>query len=550
MLIKESLRNTGYDEVALLSLSTGDYSCIQGLITGLMNYLVEKKVAISLPSLRVGTLSTGLAEEIKRVRKTGFTLAPEAGTDRLRRIINKGMDEEEFIETTRKVFSLGWQSIKLYYMIGLPGETRLDLEGITELSRRVQEAGRSAGKRPHVNVSISTFVPKPHTPFQWEPQITMDECMERQVFLRKGLKRHRLEFKTHDARMGLLEGVFSRGDRRLSRVIKRAFELGCRFDGWGEVFRFNLWEQAFKETGLDMAFYTYRGRGREEVFPWDHLSSRVDKDFLYEEYEKALRAQETPDCRVDRCSVCGVCDHKVIKNVTSLEMAKGLVITPRHGRRPKTRVRLRFSKTGEMRHLSHLEVIATFTRAIRRASLPIRYSQGFHPLPSITFTPPQPVGVESIAEYTDLELEGYLKAEELTERLGRELPEGFKVLDARMIPLKLPPLSTTFHKATYLISLQNGSLAPDVIEGLIQEFISRKEIVITQKRDGKERRVDIRPLIEGIALQGNAIALTLSRGEGGSAKPHEVVEHLLNLPGIQAQSLPILKICEQGKTRY
>lgn len=556
-LVEDSLRNTGYDEVSLLSLSAGDYSCIQDLLAGLMNHLAEEKVAVSLPSLRVGTLAPGLAEEIKRVRKTGFTLAPEAGSDRLRRVINKGMEERGLIETARRVFDLGWQSIKLYYMIGLPGETRSDLEGIIDLSRRVQEAG---GKRAKVNVSISTFVPKPHTPFQWEPQITLEECMERQAILKEGFKRLKLDLKCHNARMGLLEGVFSRGDRRLSRAIKRAFELGCRFDSWVEWYRADLWERALRETGVDWAFYAYRRRDKGEVLPWDHLDTRVDKAFLYNEYERALRAEETPDCRNGSCSACGVCDHKVIKNVTfAVRGEKAVVRGQGSGVKkrvkaknlvPSFRVRLRFSKTGDMRNLSHLEMVTTFARAIRRAGIPIRYSQGFHPLPRITFSPPLSVGIESLAEYAELVLDGYLPSEVVLERLNSLLPEGFKVLEVKGIPMKLPPLSSTLNEATYLVFLKDGTLT-NGIKGLIEGFLSRKEITITQQRDGIKRKMDIRPLIKDISIKkGEVISITLRHGERGGVKPYEVMGELLNLPMVEAQLIPVLKICALPETRY
>jgi len=563
-LIEDSLKNTGYDEVSLLSLSTGDYSCIQDLLAGLMNHLAEKRVAISLPSLRVGTLAPRLAEEIKRVRKTGFTLAPEAGSERLRRVINKGMEEGELIETARRVFDLGWQSLKLYYMLGLPGETRTDLEGIIDLSRRVQEVG---GKRARVNVSISTFVPKPHTPFQWEPQITLEECMERQAILKEGFKRNRMELKCHNARMGLLEGIFSRGDRRLSRTIKRAFELGCRFDSWVEWYRADLWERALRETGVDWAFYAYRRRDKDEVLPWDHLDTRVDKAFLYNEYERALRAEETPDCRDDICSACGICDQKVIKNITSPATKPPIPpLTKRgiKGARGGSRIRIRFSKTGDMRNLSHLEMVTTFTRAIRRGALPIRYSQGFHPLPRITFSPPLSVGIESVAEYAELVLDGYLPPEAVLERLNRVLPKGFKVLEAKTIPMRLPPLSRTLNEATYLVFLKDGVLTkpPNLearlhsggIKEMIEGFLSRKEITITQERNGIERKMDIRPLIKDIKEwrvgSVEAISITLRHGERGGVKPYEVMSEILNLPLVEARLIPMLKICELSETRY
>src|SRR3989338_3470507 len=414
-LVEEALKNTGYDEVSFLSLSTGDYSCIQDVLINFMDRFADKKVAVSLPSLRVGTLSPQLIAEIKRVRKTGFTMAPEAGSERLRNVINKGIEEDALIETAENVFEMGWKAIKLYYMIGLPTETLNDVRGIVELSNRVQETGKRLGFRPTINVSVSQFIPKPHTPFQWEPQIQLEESLERQTFLRQELKKRRLDFKWHDARMSFLEGVFARGDRRLSKVVKAAYGAGCRFDSWGDHFRFDIWQQIFKDNGVNPEFYTYRRRDRDEIFPWDHLNARVDKEFLYKEYERSVMTEQTSDCKTDKCSICGICDHKVIKNVSFYEKSevRGKRLEARNPptsnlQPPTFKTRLTFSKTGAMKYLGHLELVTLFSRSIRRAEIPITYSAGFHPLPKMVFSPPLSVGIESVAEYVDLEHFQYL----------------------------------------------------------------------------------------------------------------------------------------------
>src|SRR3990170_1620907 len=280
-IIDETLKNTGYDEVSLLSLSSGDYTYIEDLLTGLMKRFTEEKIAVSLPSLRVGTLSAKVAGEIRKVRKTGFTLAPEAGSERLRRLINKGIKEEDLHAAARDIFSLGWKLMKLYFMIGLPTETDGDVEEIAELSGCVRRIGKAAsGRWPEINVSASSFIPKPYTPFQWEPQITLEEGLAKQALLRKELNKLKLGFKWHDAQMSLLEGVFARGDRRLSKAVLLAFRKGCRFDGWSELMDFARWQEAFSELGIDPAFYTSRRRSFDEVFPWDHLSPGIDKEFL------------------------------------------------------------------------------------------------------------------------------------------------------------------------------------------------------------------------------------------------------------------------------
>ncbi len=306
------LKESGYEEVSLLSLSTGDYSCINPLLTELMNRVTPRRIALSLPSTRVDALDPHLLAEIKRVRKTGFTLAPEAGTQRLRDVIQKEYREDELVQAAELIFSLGWRSLKLYFMLGLPTETEEDLHGIVALARRVSATG--AHRHP-VTTSVSTFVPKPHTPFQWAPQVTIEETRARQALLRRELERDHLGFKWHDARLSYLEGVFSRGDRRLGAVLLAAHHLGCRFDGWSDQCRWDLWQRAFAETDIDPDWYLRR-RTLDEVLPWDHLDSGVSKAYLQRELAAAFARTLTPDCSIERCTYCGACDFTTIRNVT------------------------------------------------------------------------------------------------------------------------------------------------------------------------------------------------------------------------------------------
>ncbi len=306
------LKESGYEEVSLLSLSTGDYSCINPLLAELMDRVVPERIAVSLPSTRVDALDPHLLAEIKRVRKTGFTLAPEAGSQRLRDVIQKEYSEEELVNAAALIFGLGWRSLKLYFMLGLPTETEDDLRGIVALTRRVSATG---DHRHPVTASVSTFVPKPHTPFQWAPQVTIEETEARQSLLRRELGRHRLGFKWHEAQLSYLEGVFSRGDRRLAPVILAAYRLGCRFDGWSDQCRWELWQRAFSESDLDPDWY-HRRRTLDEVLPWDHIDSGVSKPYLQRELAAAFARTLTPDCSIERCTYCGACDFTTVRNVT------------------------------------------------------------------------------------------------------------------------------------------------------------------------------------------------------------------------------------------
>ena len=318
--IEKLVEQSGYEEVSLLSLSTGDYSCVNPLLREVMNRFAGLKVSVSLPSTRVDALSPHILEEIRRVRKTGFTLAPEAGSQRLRDVIQKEYKEEELIEAAGMLFGLGWKSVKLYFMLGLPSETEEDLLGIVDLCRKVSAAGKH---RRQVTASVSTFVPKPHTPFQWAAQLSLEETEARQELLRTTLRRYGIQFKWHDARLSFLEGVFARGDRRLAAPLLTAYHLGCRFDGWTDKFRLDLWQQAFTTHGIDPHFYLRR-RLLDEPLPWDHLDSGVTKKWLQRDLAKAFAATLTPDCSVERCSYCGACDFKTVRNVTyHLNGAKG-----------------------------------------------------------------------------------------------------------------------------------------------------------------------------------------------------------------------------------
>ena len=307
----ELLRRTGYEEVSLLSLSTGDYSGVNPLLKELMDRLAPERVAVSLPSTRVDALSPRLLEQIRRVRKTGFTLAPEAGTQRLRDVIQKEYREEELLAAARLFADLGWRSLKLYFMIGLPSETEEDVLGIAELAARVAAA---AGGRLRVTASVSTFSPKPHTPFQWAGQLSIEETRTRQRLLRRELGRRRIEFKWHDAEMSFLEGIFSRGDRRLADVIESAQRRGARFDGWSEQCKLDVWREAMAEHGLDPEFYLRR-RPLGETLPWEHLDAGLSKRFLLQDLSRAVSGLLTPDCSIERCTYCGACDFEAVRNV-------------------------------------------------------------------------------------------------------------------------------------------------------------------------------------------------------------------------------------------
>ena len=309
-IVDKLVKNTGYDEISLSSLSTSDYSQLRELTDFLVDEYTPQNVGISLPSLRLDNFSMEIAEKIQQVRKSGLTFAPEAGTQRLRDVINKGVSEEDLKNATRKAFEMGWNSVKLYFMIGLPTETYDDLDGISNLAYDVIDTYRdvNGGKLRRsfsVTVSTSTFVPKPFTPFQWHGQDLTEEVIEKQRHLVKKLKNKDIKYNYHDSKTSLMEAVVARGDRRIGKVILDAFKAGAKFDGWSEYFNLDTWKEAMEKNGLDIAFYANRERNYEEVFPWDHIDVGVTKKFLIRENEKAREDKVSPDCR-HQCHGCGI----------------------------------------------------------------------------------------------------------------------------------------------------------------------------------------------------------------------------------------------------
>ena len=301
--------SSGYEEISLTSLSTSDYTELHELTTGLLDEMEEKKVNLSLPSLRIDSFSLDLMEKAQKVRKSGLTFAPEAGTQRLRDVINKGVTEEDLLNAVSMAFNGGWNGVKLYFMLGLPTETMEDVEGIADLAYKVVNAYKNVprekkGKFLNVTVSTSSFVPKAFTPFQWEPQDSRENLNEKQMLLKSKIRSKQVTYNYHENRLSLLEAVFARGDRKTCKVLLKAWEMGCKFDSWGEHFKFDVWMKAFEECGVDPYFYATRKRDYEELLPWDHIDIGVSKKYLMSEAKKALEEKVTPNCRVN-CGGCG-----------------------------------------------------------------------------------------------------------------------------------------------------------------------------------------------------------------------------------------------------
>ncbi len=534
-MAEEGLSATGWDEVSFLSLSAGDYSCLTELIVTFNRRFEPERVAISLPSLRVGSLNQTIIREIQKVRKTGFTLAPEAGTERLRRVINKDISEEALIETARTVFEAGWRHLKLYFMVGLPTETPEDLEGIVGLSRRLTRVKGKDG--PAVNVSVSTFVPKAHTAFQWERQISLAETRARLSFLRAKLKGRKLKLKWHKPEQSFLEGVFSRGDRRLSALVYEAFRRGARLDGWSDEFQFELWIDAAKALGIDLSGYL-KERNVQEPLPWDHIDLGVSKNFLLQERKKSLQGETSPDCRFNRCLKCGVCDFQKIKNRLAKDCEVPEIRPPVRKEEGRFTYRLVYQKRGWARFLSQLELMRVFHRALRRAALPMAFSEGFHPLPKISFARALPVGVESLFEVAALELIKKLSPSEIQKSLNSELPEVLKIKEVKPSPPEMALLVP--EEVIYEIILPENV---EIGEEKIKAFLASRSYPLEVRRGKKIKKIDVRPYVVTLSLLNpQTIRLVLFEPQQGGVRAEEVMAALLDVSPAALPPLKILKL--------
>jgi radical SAM family uncharacterized protein/radical SAM-linked protein len=535
-----SIDSTGYEDLSLLSLSTGDYECIEPLMQRLMDRCAVERVAVSLPSLRVGTLTPELMGFIKRVRKTGFTIAPEAGSQRLRHVINKNIDEEEIVTTVQNAFDLGWQVIKLYFMIGLPTETKTDLQAIVDLIARLRRLKRPPKRKGRLNVSVATFIPKPHTPFQWLEQISLEEAQSRIRWLQERLRGPDIHFKWQDPRVSRMEGLWARGDRRLLPLLVTAYRMGCCFDGWTDHFQYDRWLAACNKTGIDIDSYVSRRRDREEPLPWDHIDSGVSKAYLWQEWKRALAGEATPDCRNGDCNDCGVCDWNDLAPRVHALCAQA---QPAPDRRPtaadtqRNRYRLMFAKTGPARFFGHLEMVSLFTRAIRRAGISVVYSEGFHPKPKLRFSDALPLGIESRCEELLMTVADELSCRDLQGRLNAQLPEGLAVTQCREdeagTGLRIPKV------ITYRVELAEGRFSADELG----QFRQKKPYVINRTgRKGTTRQVDLCQVVDRIALSSaDSLEISLRHANGAVLRPAEVLHAAFSLTAEQLCRARIVK---------
>ena len=541
----ENLRETarrlidvsGYDEMSLTSLSSADYSCLNRLVEELQADFRNEKISFSLPSLRIDSFSIELADKLQAVRKSGLTFAPEAGTQRLRDVINKNVTEENLLAACGAAFEKGWKTIKLYFMMGLPTETDEDIAGIADLAQKVANLYRQIKKRRDVKitVSVSCFVPKPFTPFQWYGQISLEEFMRRQKLLKSLITDKAITYNYHDAKLSVLEGAIARGDRRLCKVIETAWRNGAKFDGWTDLFKFEAWQSAFESCGVDMKYFSERTRNIYEALAWDHTSPGVNKNFLISELEKSERGETTRDCRRTSCTGCGVCMNLGVKvidfandaeNISTEKIDKSLL--PFASCLMPTKYRAQIKKGNEIAFLSHLEYMNVFMSALLRSKLPAAYSEGFNPHLKVSFATALGVGVTSEMEYVDFELAQNIKSNEVMTRLNSHLPKGAEIVRIRKINGKVPALSAAIDFSRYEVLID-----ADFEETLkaAEKFNAAEEINFLRVTPKHTREIEIKKYIAEplkVSKVDGEILLTFGTKIflDGTIKPSEVLQVL------------------------
>lgn len=539
---------TGSDELGFLSLSATDYAQIDRLMTGFLLDDSQGRTRLSLPSLRADSLSDELLEQMQRMRTSSFTIAPEAGTQRMRDIINKGLSEADILAAARRAFDAGVQSLKLYFMIGLPFETDEDILGIAELATRLRQIGRDRSvRRLRVTVSVSNFVPKPHTPFQWYPMNSRAEIERKQQMLMRELRQRKFDYRFHSPLLSQLEGAFARGGQELADVLETACTLGCRFDAWDEHFDPERWQQAFAQHGHSLAAWAERRWDPEDVLPWDHVDSRLERSWLWAEWERARQQALTPDCRWAPCSGCGVCDteirNRLHAELPSLDANARQRLAQRDqqlARLPQAWIRLKYAKRGLLRFLSHLETIKALGAAIERAELPLATTQGFHRRPRLSFGDALGLGIASEAEYVDIALTDSVDEAQALAALQRQMPADMPALKLRAG--KFETISTAQRAVWY-----SARCADQIREDRWQQ--SHWPWIRTSPK--KTLELDLRRSISRVHRDDDQVVFCLQKpADGPAARPFEIIAWLCNLRMEDVYGIALRKTAVEGPNLF
>ena len=562
--IERGIRETGHNEFSLLSLSCSDYLALPAVGTEIKNRLKDENITLSLPSQRVDRFDKNIANIVGGNRQSGLTFAPEAGTQRMRDVINKGLTNEELLRGVKTAVEEGWDKVKLYFMIGLPGETDLDVLGIVETVRWLRQECRIKGRKPlQFTITVSNFTPKPHTPFQWH-SVSTAEFKRKQELLREAFRGLRgVKANYTDIRISAMEDFIGRGDRRLAPVIHRAWELGAGMDSWWENAQqaYEAWEQAIDEAGLSWKYRQVEA-GEWNVFetvqppstpsislykaplPWDHVNTGIEKKWLQKDLQQALEAATVPDCSFDSCYHCGVCGldfgHNVVVQPPPIPEFSGH-FQPKSER--LQRFRVYFGKIGEMALVGHLDLVRLFDRTVRRAALPISFTGGYHPGPRISIANALTLGVTSSGEIVDFELTKVMNIDEFRHALEQELPSDMPILRVEEVPVNSTSATRLLEEAEYLITVGTEDIfSEEVWQNWLTTVLESSEINWEKTtKSGKKKTVNLRERLSYLSLesyQNNTAILRYigsCRNDGTMLQPQQVILMLEKISGIELQ---------------
>ncbi|KWT91037.1 radical SAM-linked protein [Candidatus Magnetominusculus xianensis] len=519
-IAEAAVKGTGYSEISFTSLNAGDYTRLPELLRQCNKKFDGKNVSFSLPSMRINSITEAVLKEIKTVKKSGFTIAPEAASARLRSVINKDFNEDDYERTLHTIFSQGWLNLKLYFMIGLPSESQEDIEAIPAMTlKSLKMAKRFTTRHVNINIGVSTFVPKAHTPFQWCGQIPLSEIIEKKRFLIKAISKKGLNFKGHNEQMSVLEGFIARAGSPAASIIEAAWRAGARLDAWGDVFKYEHWQEAMEKTGIDIASEAAASYDLTHEFEWNRIDTGVTVDYLKKEYKRALEPEMTHDCRIS-CTACGLkcksaeflCKTEGVSSAGKVAQYAQTVFNP-------VKVRVVFSKAGHLRYLSHLEMMSAVLKGLRRAQVPLVYSKGFHPMPSVSFSPALGVGIEGLRECFDMEVTPPFDIMKFKEVIAREIP--FDVTDMFFIAKDTPALGRFVTAYEYEFGLPESETISGLKDKLnstelqwLTPLLGKFDIIngrlVIFVKDTNEKKVKISEIAE--ALSGlNAVDADIKR---------------------------------------
>ncbi|MBN1114721.1 MAG: DUF2344 domain-containing protein [Oligoflexia bacterium] len=526
-MIETNIASTGHRQIGFLSLNACDYPPLLELIKYISETYKKIGINVSLPSLRIESISDVVLDMLARLPRGGFTIAPEAGSERLRRVINKDIPEAETLDTVEKVSSRGWDSIKAYFMIGLPSEETGDVTAIAELANKME--ARLKSKRGKITVSVSNFVPKPHTPFQWESQLDAGGFSERLEILKSSLKNRRISLKWSDPGMSEIEGLLSRGDEKISAVIYDVFRQGEVFSSWGSMFDYRKWQKAIQSCGIKISDYL-GSRKTEDALPWDNINSGIDRTWLIREKKKAYSEEMTPHCINGKCSSCNICSGDNLKNIIAdrdIRSPKINMQQPAHGK--EHAIRVLFVKKDAFRWMGHFELMAVMEKALLKSGFPVAISSGFNPSPLMSFCPPAGIGVESEVEMMDVFFSSYLSPEKFIAGMNSILPGELGFKNAWNTPLHGTSIFQLVREYIWEIRLYNSEKSLPVLEKRLENL---KNTEIEIERKGKKRTVNMRDYFEmkSLKAEGNTViaGFSLKYVDGKTIKPIEVLRAVMH----------------------